>query len=609
MAAKKTTLPSSDFSNPRCAVTFRPTKHARTYFMEARNVTKEILETYDLDAIHPIDLFGQICDSIDVRAKDYNEGKKTGQWPLISVKGLPADSLARFVAETYHMCHVQTTDNTRNLPISVYMTRDICRDETRLGTYCDDPNVVKRCIHEWEPNMSDREMATIISILHEIVPNVYPCSDENLVPCNNVIVNTKEGVYFPYSHEYIFTSKILTDYDPNAEEPTITQADGTVWRGRDLIPSFTSKPEIAALLWQIVAASLRRNKVWEVSPWFYSTQGNNGKGTLCALIRNIIGSQSVANLSLPQLSNDFYAAQAVGKVAIIADENPVGMYIDDSSNYKDMVTGDPININQKYERVFSYKFTGMIIQCINDFPRVKDHTGSFIRRILPIEFDQCFTGRANPAIKNDYLRRPEVLRWFLKRALDLQFDTIAIPDCCRDLIEEYREANDIVREFANEVKNRFSWDLIPHTLAYPMYKNWMEKNNPSVPPLGRNRFISRWVQAMTEDHEWICPAGNYYSSNGRMVGPEHTILEYDVEGWANTSVSKYRNPDQWCTPTNIKPQYRGILRRVPKRPIDPSRPDYEKRMAEHQDKSFAPCSADDLDGVMEWSTETMVARS
>lgn len=611
MSAKDThTIPSSTFSNPRLNVTYLPSDTRRTYALEARDTTVRVLSETDLDAIHPNDLFNKICDSIDQKALLHNENIKDSRkhWPMIAAKSAPADTVARFVVATYHMCHVQTTTNVRNLPISTYITRDISSDESLLGTYSDDPTILRRCIHEWSPGISDREMATIIGIIHEIVPNVYPCVDEDLVPCKNVIVNMRQRTYFPYSPDYVFTSKIMTDYDPYAELPTITQKDGSTWTPDTLIPSFTSNPETAALLWKILAATLRPNKSWDVSPWFYSTLGNNGKGTLCALIRNIIGAQSVANLSLPQISNDFYMAQAVGKVAIIADENPVGMYLDDSSNYKNMVTGDPININQKYEKVFSYFFRGMIIQCINDFPRVKDRTGSFIRRLLPIEFDQCFTGRENPAIKSDYLKRPEVLRWFLKKALDLQFDEIEIPQASKDLLEAYREANDPVREFANEIGPKLTYDLIPHTMAYMLYQKWMAKYNPASPVLGRNNFITQWVQTMTENHEWVYPAGKHlYSSKGRMVGPELLFLDYDMEEpWVNPNYSRAKNPDAYCTPTNVKPQYRGILRHKPKHPLDPNRSDYAERMAEHKDKSNMSCDVTDVLAMIEFTDQTIV---
>ena len=36
-------------------------------------------------------------------------------------------------------------------------------------------------------------------------------------------------------------------------------------------------------------STIRPNVSWNKSAWLYSTLGNNGKGTLCALLRNLCG--------------------------------------------------------------------------------------------------------------------------------------------------------------------------------------------------------------------------------------------------------------------------------------------------------------------------------
>lgn len=612
MAMTKKRIPKSDFHNPLYDTDAQETELARTYQLEARKITMKVLASPSTKHMHPADIYNKIADQLDSKANTYNAiagGGKDNKWPMVGAKGLPFDSLARFVAFVYNMCHIQTADTSRNLPIYAYMTTDICHNVNLLGTYCDDPTIIKRCIHEWAPGMPDNQVSTVMSIISEIIPIRHKCENDKLVPCRNVIVDLGTRTYFAYTPEYVFTSKILTDYNPNIEMPRIEQADGTVWTPDQLIPSFTYDPEKAVLLYKIAAACLRPNKVWEVSPWFYSTRGNNGKGTLCSLIRNIIGRESVANLSLPQLNNDFYMAQAVNKLAVIADENPVGIYLEDTTNYKNMVTGDPININQKYEKVYSYHWTGMVIQCINDLPKVRDRTSSFARRLLIIEFDQCFTGRANPAIKNDYLKREDVLQWFLKVLLELEFDEIEIPESSRALTLAYQEANDPMVEFVNEIKPKLVWDLYPNTFAFALYKEWMAKNHPASKPLGRNNFISEWTRLMTEDHEWIYPAKKtYYTSKGRMDDPELLINDYNLEDWADKSKSRYRDLEGWCTLPDKLTQYRGVLRRVPRHAIDPNRADYAERMAEHVDLSLAPCSSEDVAKILSLNEDEVTER-
>ena len=57
-------------------------------------------------------------------------------------------------------------------------------------------------------------------------------------------------------------------------------------------------PGVPELLWEIIGAAIRPNVRWDKSAWFYAQDGNNGKGTLCALIRNICGDGNHTALKL-----------------------------------------------------------------------------------------------------------------------------------------------------------------------------------------------------------------------------------------------------------------------------------------------------------------------
>ena len=100
-------------------------------------------------------------------------------------------------------------------------------------------------------------------------------------------------------------------------------------------------------------------------------------------------------------------------VAIIVDENDVGTYIDKAANLKAIVTGDVIQINRKFKTPIPYQFKGFMVQCLNEMPRVKDKSDSFFRRQLFIPFTKCFTGAERKYIKQDYLKRKEVLEYGL----------------------------------------------------------------------------------------------------------------------------------------------------------------------------------------------------
>lgn len=68
--------------------------------------------------------------------------------------------------------------------------------------------------------------------------------------------------------------------------------------------------------------------------------------------------------------------------AVINDENQPGAYVEVADNLKCAITGDPITINRKYLSKLKFTFRGMIVQCFNEFPKLKDRTPSLLRRLL-----------------------------------------------------------------------------------------------------------------------------------------------------------------------------------------------------------------------------------
>src|SRR5699024_575447 len=136
---------------------------------------------------------------------------------------------------------------------------------------------------------------------------------------------------------------------------------------------FNAKYEgMADLIWEIIGAIIRPHVSWGKTAWFYSEQGNNGKGTLCALMRELCGPRSHTSIPLSDFGKEFALEPLVRASAIITDENDVGTFIDKAANLKAIVTGDVIQINRKYRMPIAYQFRGFMVQCLNEFPRMKD---------------------------------------------------------------------------------------------------------------------------------------------------------------------------------------------------------------------------------------------
>lgn len=132
---------------------------------------------------------------------------------------------------------------------------------------------------------------------------------------------------------------------------------------------------------------------------------------------------------------------------------------------------------------------------------------------------------------------------------------LAEPDACSALLDDFRVANDPLRQFADEIFYAASWHLLPCKFLYDLYRHWFQRNQPSGRMLGRNAFYES-IEGLAE--EWGWQLQERVRVDGRMDFPEPLILEYDVTEWMNKA---YRgsNTDRLCMP-ELKDSYRGYVR-------------------------------------------------
>ena len=128
-------------------------------------------------------------------------------------------------------------------------------------------------------------------------------------------------------------------------------------------------------------------------------------------MRRLAGEGTYASIPLTAFFQEFHLEPLIKANAVIVDENSVGIFIDSADNFKAAVTGDVILANRKQKTPVALRFRGMIIECVNEIPRVRDRSVSFMRRLLFVPFKKCFTGAERKYIKYDYLHRKEVLEY------------------------------------------------------------------------------------------------------------------------------------------------------------------------------------------------------
>lgn len=533
-------------------------KNVTTYSLLVKSATDKYLQTIDPDDFNPQDVAIGLVNATCVEINSYNNNHDA-KWKLPS--DLLPYQLALILTKLHHAALIVL--NSANIGsdhaiLAIYNTTG-----SNAGLYTMERDEFLKLAYTYKPTLTSKEFDEVLQALRSMVPLRQRSSNEDLIPVNNGVFDYRTKQFLHFSPNLVFTAKSHINFEPTAQNVVLhNDSDNTDWDVESWMKSLSDDPQIVKLLWQTLGAIIRPNVSWDKSVWLYSTKGNNGKGTLCELMRNLCGPGTYAKLSLRDFSEDFLLEPLIRVSAIITDENDVGTYIDKAANLKAVETGDVITINRKYQAPVPCQFKGFMVQCLNEFPKVKDKSESFYRRQIFVPMNKSFKGIERKYIKQDYLHRSDVLEYVLKKLLlETNYYELDIPDVCKTTMEDYKVYNDPIREFSKEVVPNCVWDLLPFKFLYDLYIAWFKKNIPNGKPVSSRSFVSelREIYEGSNIDGFTCVGDGQTRTGNKMNQPEPMISEYNLHTWMNPNANANGDPNVKNTPITAE-RYRGLTR-------------------------------------------------
>ena len=520
-----------------------------------KRATLEYLSTIDLNQPPSPDVLEkELVNAVKVEFDLVNSIRAKGD-KLTAPKILEPSQIADVIMRLYYVANVaadMSSESTYDI-LAIYQ-----QDGQNEGVYVCDDKALNRLIRQYNYSISGKDIEEVKRVLVDEAPRMIACHEPNLVAVNNGIFDFDTKTLLPFTPEKVFLSKSKVNYNVNAKNIVIHNPDdNTDWDVESWMHTLSDDDEVVNTLWEVLGAIIRPNVSWGKAAWFYSESGNNGKGTLCELMRQLCGPGTFASVSLAEMGKDFGLEPLIHSSAIIVDENNVGTFIDKAANLKSLITHDVVTINRKYQTPVSHKFYGFMVQCLNEMPKVKDKSDSFYRRQLFIPFTKCFTGAERKYIKDDYLKRREVLEYVLYKVLNMDYYELSTPEACKTALEEYKEFNDPVREFAAEIVPQLAWNLVPNRFLYDLYKSWYSRNVGNSGCQGRNTFLGSFMQLLPLYPEWQKCKDE--STTGRMDASEPLIAEYELHSWKNKKYNG-KDVDLICKLNPLPKKFDGILR-------------------------------------------------
>lgn len=445
--------------------------------------------------------------------------------------------------------------------LAIYVDDPVSPD---YGTYSTSELDMYAVACKYSLTLDDRGWKQVHTTLSVHAPSRTQCVNPDYVAVNNGVFDYSTKTMYSFDPDLVFLNKVRTTYNEKAVSPKITGPDGTDWDVDSWIAELSDDPEVVHLLWELIGAVVRPHVRWNKAAFLSNQSGSNGKGTYVSLMQNLLGVGGYISMPIVNFSKEFLLEPLLAGGPILTHENPVGAFASEADAFKCVVTNDDFTINRKNRPPVQHQHWGFMVQCVNGLPKFKDRSESLLRRILPVPFDKRFIGSTERReIKDDYLTRPEVLEYVLKRVLhDMPaFYSLSEPASCVALLGELRENNDPVTEFWAEHEDVFVWDLLPFAFLYDVYTAWFRKTNPSGTIISARSFTDSLMPLVETSQIWQCENKRKQIRTGkRMSQPERLIAVYGLNDWKDPSYTG-SDPDKMSIPAAAS-QYRG-LERIP----------------------------------------------
>lgn len=239
--------------------------------------------------------------------------------------------------------------------------------------------------------------------------------------------------------------------------------------------------------------------------------GNTGKSSLLNSFVSMVGYENTVTANIVDIESQFGIGDItnINKMLVAGHENEPNDYNDTLTTYKCLVTGDPVKINDKFEKLKSAVFRGRIMQAMNGIVlRSSDNTESTNRRKYPYLMKHRMDNgdgvgdiKDNKSIKKYWIQRQEVADFLLTEAINLGIDALPITEDMLELRNEMAEGNNPILKFVKSHINTLQQNHFELQDLYPLYKDFCRANG--YRDAGIDKFVINMNNALrSKDSQW-----------------------------------------------------------------------------------------------------------
>jgi len=318
-----------------------------------------------------------------------------------------------------------------------------------------------------------------------LIKQVYVDPDEfeyNAMWLNvrNGMLHLETGELRPHAPEYNSRVQLAVNYDPEAKCRRWEDA---------LAEIFEDDLDKITTLQQFFGYCLYPRIVFPAA-LFQIGQGRNGKGLVESILCAMLGDENVCHISMKRLADRFGPAEIRNKLLNSCGETETGAL--DVTEFKQIATGDKVQADVKYQKDVIFTPIAKHMISMNSFPRIREKTDAFFRRIIVLEYKIKFDGdRDDKRLREKLLVELDgIFLWAFKGLKEvLKNDEIYQPESVEKAKKRFRERINPVLMFVDE-----RCLLGPALMASPpeLYKEYCTWcDDAKLQALGKHNFYEQ----------------------------------------------------------------------------------------------------------------------
>lgn len=368
---------------------------------------------------------------------------------------------------------------------TVDLAKQVAKSMYERASQIDDDNERKAFV-KWTLRTESRQALMNMIELAKPDLSVRP----ELLNVDKYLLNLRNGTYdlrndklLSYSPEDRLTMMANVEYDPDAKCPKWIEFLNKIFAGDQDLIGFVQKA---------LGYSLTGDTGEDCFFIVYGT-GANGKTTFLNTIQTVLGDYAAQSRAETFLSKDRDTipsdlARLKGRRFVVATEFPQGKVIAESL-IKSLTGRDELTVRELFGKWFQYKPQFKIWLGTNHKPVVHDNSVGFWRRVKLIPFEVQIP--VNERIRNfeDILLEEAsgILNWMLEGYREWSKNGLGDTEKIREATAEYRDENDVLRDFLEERCIEDPNASISKKELYQAYVDWSTFNSEKT--LSKGTFL------------------------------------------------------------------------------------------------------------------------